>query len=159
MHEPGSDKRFALKFRQWEKVGEGLRESDRGQKCWVQLRRRESFENPVAECDSFAEEIGAKPLIDRWAEVDSYTAENLLVRLLGKSLTTNYWFMEPIEARATAEHLLDTFQMPRQVFTNVLSIDENGLTGWNSLTDLTFDAGLVIMDEHWAGLILVGEAR
>lgn len=159
MTDPSGDKRFALKFRQWEKVADELREADRGQAVYVQLRRREAaLADLSSEADMFVQELGLKPLGARWQEMDGYTAENLLVQLLGRSLSTDYLMMEPIEARATAEHLLDTFQMPRSYLTNVLSFDGGGLTGWNPLTELTFDAGLVIIDEQWVGLIVVAEA-
>ncbi len=158
MTDPASDKRFALKFRQWEKVGQEMRESERGQPVWCRLRRREAeLHDSLEEADLLAEELELNRLGDKWSELDGYAAENLLVRILGKSLITNYWFMEPIEARATAEHLLDTFQMPRKYFTNVISYDESGLTAWTPLSNTTFDAGLVILDEQWVGLVGVAE--
>lgn len=158
MTDPSGDKRFALKFRQWEKVADELRSSERGQPVWIQLRRREAdLDQLHEEADLFCKELGLIPLGEKWAEIDGYTAENLLVRLLGKSLITQYWFMEPIEARATAEHLLDTFQMPRSYLTNVISFDETGLTAWTPLTKQPFDAAVIIVDEQWVGLIAVAE--
>lgn len=158
MNDPSSDKRFALKFRQWEKVAEQLQAAERGQPIYCRLRRREAeLESLNEEADLLAEELGLNRLETNWAELDAYAAENLLVRILGKSLITNYWLMEPIEARATAEHFFDTFQMPRTYLTNVISYDDDGLTAWTPLTGTTFDAGLVIMDEQWVGIVVVAE--
>jgi len=160
MTEPHGDKRFALKFRQWEKVSEGMQLAERGQPIWCRLRRREAELHDVhEEADLLAEELGLNKLGEKWAEIDGYTAENILMRMLGRSLVTEFLLMEPIEARATAEHLLDTFQMPRTYLTNVISYDDDGLTAWTPLTKQTFDAGLVIIDEQWAGMIAVAEAN
>ncbi len=157
MTDPSSDKRFALKFRQWEKVAESLQNGERGQTIWCRLRRRESLDNPEVEADLICEELGLAQLGDKWSSLDSYGAEGLVVRVLGKSLITDYWMMEGIEARAIAEHLFDTFQMPRQYFTNVLSYDDEGVTAWSPLSDSTFDAGVVIMDDQWVGILAIGE--
>lgn len=157
MTDPASDKRFALKFRQWEKMSEELRNGERGQSVYCRLRRREAFDEPTVECDLLCEELGLNRLVEKWSEIDSHGAENLLVRILGKSLITDYWLMEPIEARAVAEHLFDTFQMPRLYFTNVLSYDDDGITAWTPLTNSTFDACVTIMDDQWVGIVAIAE--
>lgn len=158
MTDPSSDKRFALKFRQWEKVSEELRNAERGQSVWCRLRRREAgLEDIRAEADMLCEELGLIQLGHKWSAIDAYGAENLLVRILGKSLITDYWLMEGMQARAFAEHIFDTFQMPRQYLTNVLSYDEGGITSWTPITDTTFDASVVVMDDQWVGIVAIGE--
>ena len=157
MTDPSSDKRFALKFRQWEKVSDDLRSGERGQSVWCRLRRRETLDQPSEEADLLCEELGINRLGEKWSEIDAYGAENLLVRILGKSLITDYWLMEPIAARAVAEHLFDTFQMPRLYLTNVLSYDDEGITAWTPLSNSTFDACVTIMDDQWVGILAIGE--
>jgi|688.fasta_scaffold27554_5 hypothetical protein len=151
-----AEKRFKLKQIQWTKVSEQLRTADRGQGVWLKLRKRE-HEDPIVEADAMATELGLAPQGDKWTEVNSFTGLTLIYRILGKSLVVDYWIMEPIEARATTEHLVDTFNENRKFLTNVIALDDVGVSNWNALSDQKFDAGVVMMDDEWVGFLATAE--
>jgi hypothetical protein len=154
------DKRFVLKLRQWDRLHEEYLAAERGQKTWFKLLALDTIEgetDPKSVGDHLLATNNLKALGESWIEIDSYTAAFILHRIVGKSLVTDYWLAEPIEARAVADHIIETFEMPRTYLTNVITLDEIGLAQWKPISDQNFDACVVIQDERWAGMVAVAE--
>src|SRR5688500_59317 len=109
-------------------------------------------EREAADCIAVAQGFAA--LGAGWRSVDSRTARQILVHVLGEDLAYGVAIMARKEAEALADRWLSLTSQPRAFFTNGTWADPPlhtapGTTAgpsWDPITSSTFDAGVIAID-------------
>lgn len=124
-------------------------------------RRSEFPGNPMLSANLFVSSLGYKPIYDRWndlAEVDgkysdaspSDYAGHLADTLRRDMVHSSYEMLSAADARACSEEFYSYFPIGKVVrLANRLG------GGWNPITDSTFEAAYIAMDDEWIGLFLL----
>lgn len=159
MNREGSfDVRYKLKSRQWSEIGKNMLSAAPWRDVKVILdRRTDPLGEPINEIDAMVTSHGMVALGEKWQEVDSDAANELLRRMLGYALTQFDEVLSEMERNTTADHIIDTMRAHPRFFTNVLSFDETGLQSWNPISGQHFDAAVVGIDNDFVGIVAVFE--
>jgi hypothetical protein len=107
-------------------------------------------ENLIAVMDSFVTELGYNALGSRWQEINRQIAERILTFCLTKDLAYSSPMMTESEAQVIILNLFNLFPGELRFFTNLSNPESKSImSAWNSLTDATFDTGVIIVsNEH-----------
>ena len=119
--------------------------------------------DPMLSANLFVSSLGYKPIYDRWhnlAELDrdysdvkpSDYAGHLSETLRRDMVHSSFEMLSEVDARACSEEFYSYFARGEVVrLANYLG------GGWNAITDSTFEAAYVAMDDEWIGLFLFEE--
>lgn len=124
------------------------------------LRNREEFKgtSEFAIIDKYVLELGHHKC-EKWLEIKRPDAERLLTSILHKDMAYNYECMEISLARAAARSFFDQFAPTAKFFTNAEWRTGSGglveVNSWNNITDATFDAGIVALDDLNIGIVWI----
>lgn len=111
-------------------------------------------ENIITIIDTLVNQLGYHPLGANWQEINLQTAEKILTFALTKDLAYSTSMMSESEAAKIIVKLINLFPGTPQFFTNLSNINNDSImSAWNSLTDATFDTGIVIINKDLCGLI------
>ena len=116
--------------------------------------------NDVA--DRVAESVGYKAIGTRWVRLDRDGATRVLLRVLQQDLAYDSSVMQFEEADRLAQAFLAHVGTGAVYFTNGSWVEtwqprEPGAIGltWKSLSEATFDAGVLAVGEHVAAILWV----
>ena len=105
--------------------------------------------------DQIASSQTFRQLGDRWLEVDDPTAYKIVARLLRKDMAYGVPIMAPEEAARLAHEFMLLTGTPRVCLTNGGWLEDPISTSpttkigpsWDPITESTFDAGVIFVDE------------
>ncbi|HEY9800955.1 MAG TPA: hypothetical protein V6D25_11400 [Leptolyngbyaceae cyanobacterium] len=104
--------------------------------------------------DLFVSQMGCVGLGDRWKEIPQAAAKKILAFVLTKDLAYSSKIMPIEEAEKFSTKMLKFFPSPCKFFTNaVFTNNYSALTAWDSLTEATFDTGIVIVSPTMMGML------
>ncbi|QLE57471.1 hypothetical protein [Nostoc sp. TCL26-01] len=106
--------------------------------------------------DSFVSQLGYSPLGDRWQSINQEAAQKISEFVLTKDLAYAVEIMSLSEAEAIFQKISNLFQDDCQFFTNATFVNNySGISSWDSLTEATFDTGVVMLNHRQIGLLCV----
>ena len=103
--------------------------------------------------DEFVERIGLTPIGKEWRGIDYHEAGQLIIHFLGNGLVFDEPLMPPERAEKLSEYVLALAEPNAAFLTNISEADEYNRPGWFSLTNSTFDHGVVFLGKHTSGII------
>jgi hypothetical protein len=120
--------------------------------------------NPLSQIvavDTFVTGLGFSGQGENWRGIDSDLAVRILALILQQDLAYNCPLMSSEEAQNLIKRFLGFFEQPIRFFTNSYFKNEEQtntlltLSGWNSITASTFDAGIIGIDQTRIGILWV----
>ncbi|MUH00885.1 hypothetical protein F7734_54920 [Scytonema sp. UIC 10036] len=106
--------------------------------------------------DSFVEQQGYHNLGERWREISRAEAEKIINFIMTKDLAYSVELMSSEEAQQISSKLLTLFAGNCKYFTNALFVNNfSGMSEWNSITESTFDTGVMIVSGDRIGMLWV----
>jgi hypothetical protein len=111
--------------------------------------------NATAAIDRFVESLGLAAIGDQWREISRECAVSLATAFLARDLAYSCRLMEDDKARDLAERFGGIFTEDARFFTNTDFTAGSSSWGWQSLTESTFDAGIVGVDARIIGALVV----
>jgi hypothetical protein len=106
--------------------------------------------------DLFVSQMGYVGLGDRWKEIDQAAAKKILAFVLTKDLAYSSKIMALEEAEKISTKMFNFFQNPCKFFTNaVFANNYSALSAWDSLTNATFDTGIIFVSATLIGMLWV----
>jgi hypothetical protein len=122
------------------------------------VERRSSFEvSPMLQLlDDFVGKHGLTGIGSRWNEISRNDATAHLARILHRDLAYDCVLMPTEQAASIAAKFIDLFGEARY-FSNTIPNREDGTRaqGWNSITDATFDSGIIAVGQLEIGILWV----
>ncbi|GAB1539852.1 hypothetical protein NUACC21_25200 [Scytonema sp. NUACC21] len=113
-------------------------------------------EDIAAVIDSFIRQQGCYNIGDRWREISKEEAEQILKFIMIKDLAYSVELMTPQEAQQISSKLLSIFTGNCKFFTNASFVDNySGMSEWDSITESTFDTGVIIVSPDRIGMLWV----
>ena len=104
----------------------------------------DNSENQIAILDLFVTELGYSSLGSHWKQIDREAAQKVLILLMTKDLAYSGQIMSLEEAEQIVVKLFSFFSERCSFFTNALFTDNcSRISEWNSITEATFDTGIV----------------
>ena len=106
--------------------------------------------------DLFVSKMGYVGLGDRWKEIHQAAAKKILTFVLTKDLAYSSKIMTVEEAEKISTKMFNFFQNPCKFFTNaVFANNYSTLSAWDSLTNATFDTGIIFVNATLIGMLWV----
>ncbi|BCL38191.1 hypothetical protein [Nostoc sp. MS1] len=106
--------------------------------------------------DLFVTQLGYVGLGVHWKEINQNAAEKILERILTKDLAYSAKIMSTGKAEEISTKMLNFFQNPCKFFTNAVFTDNySAMSAWDSLTESTFDTGVIIVSTKMIGILWV----
>lgn len=106
--------------------------------------------------DLFVSQMGCVGLGDNWKEIPQDAAKKILERVLTKDLAYSSEIMAIEEAESFSDKMFNFFQNSCKFFTNAVFTDNySALSAWDSLTEATFDTGIIIVSPTMIGMLWV----
>lgn len=139
-------------------IRENLAKRDAGL-VHFEIRDRSDFPktSDIAAIDEFVSELNNKKLDSDWKCLKKYDAERLLTSILHKDMAYQYECMEIGLARAMMRSFFDLFSDKAQFYSNADFKPESGglvsIGSYKSITNATFDSGIVAIDDEHIGLL------
>lgn len=125
----------------------------------IRSRKDFSAKTDTAAIDQFVSELNHKKLEALWKPFKKYDAERLLTSILHKDMAYQYECMEIGLARSTMRSFFDLFSDAARFFSNTEFRPESGglvsLGSYQSITNATFDSGIVAIDDNHIGFIWI----
>lgn len=124
-----------------------------------EIRDRKDFskKSDTQAIDEFVSELSHKRLESLWKSLKKYDAERLLTSILHKDLAYHYECMDIALARSTMRFFFDLFSESARFYSNAdFRPDSGGLVtigSYQSITNATFDSGVVAIDDDHVGFI------
>lgn len=113
-------------------------------------------ENITTIIDTLVTQMGCTGIGDRWKEIGKKAAEKIIIRVLTKDLAYSSKIGSSTKAAEVLAEILNFFPGDRQFFTNALfSDDYSEISSWDSITQATFDTGVVIVSDRKIGILWV----
>jgi hypothetical protein len=113
-------------------------------------------ENTINIVNSFVTGLGYSEIGDRWRQINRETAQQILNFILNQNLAYAEQSMTITDAETIADKFLNFFNDNCQFFTNALFNDNySRLAEWDSITESTFDTGVVIVSNEKIGILWV----
>jgi len=107
--------------------------------------------------DELISHIGLTPLGKDWRGIGRQEAGELITRFLGNGLVFNDPLMPTERAEKLSASVMALAEPNAAFLTNVCESDEYNRPGWISLTNSTFDQGVVFLGKHNSGIVWVEE--
>jgi hypothetical protein len=106
--------------------------------------------------DLFVSQIGYVSLGIHWKEIDKEASQKILERVFTKDLAYSAKIMPIEEAEEISTKIFNFFQNQSKFFTNaVFTNNYSALSAWDSLTEATFDTGIIIVSTTMIGMLWV----
>lgn len=106
--------------------------------------------------DQFARRHGLYPIADGWQELTRGGAVSLATAVLARDMAYDVRLMSDPEALELTERFVTTFSDSARFFTNNnRGMPGDASRGWTPLTESTFDVGILGVDEHLIGVLVV----
>ncbi|BAY34772.1 hypothetical protein NIES2107_66790 [Nostoc carneum NIES-2107] len=106
--------------------------------------------------DLFVTQMGYVGIGDRWQEIHQDAAQKIVVFVLKKDLAYSAKIMPTEEAEKISTKILNLFANPCRFFTNAVFVnDYSALSAWDSLTNSTFDTGILVVNSTMMGMLWV----
>lgn len=124
-----------------------------------EIRNRGDFskKSDTAAIDEFVSELSHQKLESLWKPLKKYDAEKLLTSILHKDMAYQFECMEIGLARSTMRSFFDLLSESARFYTNAELRAESGgfvsLSSFHSITEATFDCGVVAIDDNHIGFI------
>jgi hypothetical protein len=105
-----------------------------------------------------ADEFSLATDVSIYREIDATEARRLVERLLHKDLVHGAQRIKPARAAELADGFLAQFGTEgTHYFTNSRFNDSGSIESWNSATDSTFDAGILVVGPLCSGFLWIEE--
>ncbi|WP_420126894.1 hypothetical protein [Longimicrobium sp.] len=108
-------------------------------------------------CDALTNALGFRTLGDRWVALSPAQGYQVAYEVLWRQLAYDHEMMKPALADELAREFLAHFEPDARFFTNFTCLDQtftvHGEHWSNAVTEATFDLGLVVVDQHRAGIL------
>ncbi len=145
----------------WDQVSESIRRARSAGIVTTALVRREASTPALTAADRLAAANGFAPLGHRWRLIELDTAHRVLVSLLERDLAYGATIMSAQAAAALAGQFLALTAPPRAFFTNGTwagsSTPAAADGSWDPITESTFDAGIIAVDDDVSVMLWVQE--
>ncbi len=106
--------------------------------------------------DSFVNQQGYHNLGERWREISQEEAEKIINFIMTKDLAYSVEIMSSQEAQQLSSKVLTLFTGDCKYFTNASFVNNfSGMSEWNSITESTFDTGVIIVSGDRIGMLWV----
>ncbi|GAA6619377.1 hypothetical protein [Scytonema sp. NUACC26] len=106
--------------------------------------------------DSFVTQQGYHNLGDRWREISREEAEKIINFIMTKDLAYSAELMSPEEAQQISSKVSTLFAGDCKYFTNASFVNNfSGMSEWNSITESTFDTGVIVVSGDRIGMLWV----
>ena len=106
--------------------------------------------------NSFVMQLGYADIGDRWKQINRESAQKILNFILTKNLAYSEASMTITDAEKIVDRFMSVFQDNCQFFTNaIFSNNYSSLAEWDSITESTFDTGVVIVSNQRIGILWV----
>ena len=116
----------------------------------------ENAENLLEILDLFTSQMGYLAIGDRWKEIDQVAAKKILVFILTKDLAYSAKIMPIEQAEKISTKIFNLFKNNCKFFTNALFVNNySALSAWDSLTQATFDTGVIFISDTQMGILWV----
>ncbi|MBD2438830.1 hypothetical protein [Nostoc sp. FACHB-110] len=116
----------------------------------------EEFEGLTELLDLFVSQIGYVGLGTHWKEIHQAAAQKISAFVLTKDLAYSSKIMTIEEAEEITTKMFNFFQNSCKFFTNAVFVNNySALSAWDSLTDATFDTGIIIVSARLIGILWV----
>nr|WP_322715141.1 hypothetical protein [Nostoc sp. ChiSLP03a]MDZ8216456.1 hypothetical protein [Nostoc sp. ChiSLP03a] len=116
----------------------------------------EESEDLTGLLDLFVSQMGHIGLGGHWKEIYQAAAQKILALVLTKDLAYSSKIMAIEEAEKISTKMFNFFQNPCKFFTNaVFANNYSALSAWDSLTDATFDTGIIFVSATLIGILWV----
>ncbi|HAX75365.1 MAG TPA: hypothetical protein DCY88_05915 [Cyanobacteria bacterium UBA11372] len=113
-------------------------------------------ENLMAIVDSFVMQLGFSGIGDRWKQINRKSAQKILIFILNKNLAYAEESIAINDAETIANRFMILFEDNCQFLTNaIFNNNYSRLTEWDSITESTFDTGVVIVSNERIGILWV----
>lgn len=109
--------------------------------------------HPYDTLDAYVESLGFHPAGYDWQQIDNISALEILIEIIYRDLAYSLPLMPLHEAASLAVEIIKLFKEDAQSYTNWSRFN----MGRASLTNATFDRGVVYMDDEHIGLFWVAE--
>ena len=110
---------------------------------------------PAQAADAYVESLGFSPVGEGWNTLSREEAFRSIVTMLVESLAYHCPMLEKEDAERVAGELLSSFPSPRAVFLNNSETIEPGAVAWSPISQATFDAAIVALDEVQIGVLCI----
>lgn len=108
-----------------------------------------------ATLDCFVKGLGLSPIESEWREVSRDQATLLAAAILAKDLAYGVQIISTDEAQEFGRHFISAFGNEAHFFTNTDYAIGATSWSWMPLTNSTFDAGVLGVDEQRIGVLVV----
>lgn len=116
----------------------------------------ETTEDLIEILDLFVSQMGYVGIGDRWQEISPAAANKILVFILTKDLAYSSKIMSGEAAEKIASKIFNLFQNNSKFFTNAIFVNNySALSAWDSLTEATFDTGVIFVSDTLIGILWV----
>ncbi len=106
--------------------------------------------------DLLMKALNYSPLGQQWKEINREEAQKILLLILTKDLAYNTNLMSLSDAKQLLLRFLSFFKADCQFFTNASFNNKySRIKSWNSITQATFDTGVVIVNTNRIGILWV----
>ena len=113
-------------------------------------------ENIMVIVDSFVRQLGFSGIGDRWKQINRKSAQKILIFILNKNLAYAEESIAINDAETIANRFMILFEDNCQFLTNaIFNNNYSRLTEWDSITESTFDTGVVIVSNERIGILWV----
>ncbi len=104
--------------------------------------------------DLFVEQLGYSSLGADWKQINRQEAQNIISFVMKKDLAYSHILMTLQESEEISQKFFDFFPGNCSFLTNASFMNNySGMTAWNSITDATFDTGIVIVSPNRIGIL------
>ncbi len=147
----------------WDQVSESIRRARSAGIVTTALVRREARIPVLKAADRLAVANGFAPLGHRWRRIELDTAHRILVSLLERDLAYGATIMSAQAAGTLAGQFLALTAPPRAFFTNGTWAGSSTPAAaaaegsWDPITESTFDAGIIAVDDDVSVMLWVQE--
>ena len=122
--------------------------------CRITERPASSQNKSVkAMADEFVESLGFAASGARWKEINAAQAQNIAVIVLHRDMAYRSKAMTSERAKNLGEQFLSAFENAQFLTNSVTEAD--AIKAWNSITEATFDAGIVCISPTHLGILWV----
>ncbi|MFB2975403.1 hypothetical protein [Microseira sp. BLCC-F43] len=113
-------------------------------------------ENIMALVDSFVRQLGFSGIGERWKQINRESAQKIFNFSLAKNLAYSEESIAITDAETIADRFMSLFKDNCQFFTNaIFNNNYSRLAEWDSITESTFDTGVVIVSNERIGILWV----
>ncbi|KAF3886106.1 MULTISPECIES: hypothetical protein [Nostocales] len=106
--------------------------------------------------DAFVNQQGYHNLGERWKEISQEEAEQIISFIMTKDLAYSVELMSAREAQQISAKVLTLFTGDCKYFTNASFVNNfSGMSEWDSITESTFDTGVIIVSGDRIGMLWV----